>query len=459
MSLSGNDIRNYADTIVGGIGFYSPAHDCTLGIVLNYNGVRSFLTASHCTVLTMVPDGDTATQPTHGPPFHVIGYESSDPWAFPCGGNLCRNADAAIYRMADTVQSQIGLIARTTSSAHSGPGSMTWDTSNPWFIINDLDPNPVVGTAINKMGQASGWTYGTVTGTCQDKQEQFYPNQWVYCNTQTDAYVHVGDSGGPVFEFDASSGFAKFAGITWGEQTGFHYFSPLSQIDNDHTGTMSITRPYALQSPVLTGSLSGSNPQISWSAISGATKYLIYRALDNSNCLTSPYAYRTTTTSTSYIDTQTTSIGAGQAQCPYAKYYVIAASQSDLSYQSSVACSSSLGEEDNSRDARDAASSSASRTIGNARRSNLRFRSSGCPTTCGAQRRSGAWAAGCLGRGHRARRRLESSPTEGIECRVCRAWQAHRRQCTSRDWRSGDRRFLSSADGLRLQPRLRRRAL
>jgi hypothetical protein len=337
MSLSGNDIRNYADTIVGGIGFYSPAHDCTLGIVLNYNGVRSFLTASHCTVLTMVPDGDTATQPTHGPPFHVIGYESSDPWAFPCGGNLCRNADAAIYRMADTVQSQIGLIARTTSSAHSGPGSMTWDTSNPWFIINDLDPNPVVGTAINKMGQASGWTYGTVTGTCQDKQEQFYPNQWVYCNTQTDAYVHVGDSGGPVFEFDASSGFAKFAGITWGEQTGFHYFSPLSQIDNDHTGTMSITRPYALQSPVLTGSLSGSNPQISWSAISGATKYLIYRALDNSNCLTSPYAYRTTTTSTSYIDTQTTSIGAGQAQCPYAKYYVIAASQSDLSYQSSVA--------------------------------------------------------------------------------------------------------------------------
>jgi hypothetical protein len=342
-NLRGKSITTsgFADTIVGGIPFgpASGAGGGSVGLVISYNNVRSFLTCSHCTATPMSFEGDTARQPLTGPPYHLIGYEAFDPSAHDCfiGGTnqSCRNSDAAIYTLMDTVKSQIGLIMRTTSSSYGSAGSLTWDTANPYFVVTGTDANPSVGIALQKVGEKTGWTYGSVTATCIDKQETFI-SAWVFCSTQTDVYNDNGDSGSPTFEWDHGA-VVKFAGITWANQDGHYYFSPLTQIQGDLTGTMTIARPATMQAPVLTSSLVGSNPQISWGAVSGATWYYVYRSLDDTHCRGSGFIYQFRTTATSYVDYATSAIGVGLNQCPYAKYYVIATSGTDYSPASSSA--------------------------------------------------------------------------------------------------------------------------
>lgn len=276
-ALAGNTLRGHADTLVGGILFSNDSGSGTIGVVLDYGGVRSVLTASHVTTIGFSPDGDTAHQATFGE--RSFGYEYSDPSTRNCGtwpfNYSCRNSDAAIYRLFATDTSQKGLIARTTYNNHSAAGSYTWDTSQPYFIVTSTTPNPGTGVRVDKIGYKSGWTYGTVTSTCTDLVPEGR-TLTVLCNTGTDMYTDLGDSGAPVFIWDGLNQ-ASFAGLVQGTSNGHFYFSPLSQIVGDLTSTMAITRGFNLSTPSLSGYVSGSSPTITWGSVSNATAYQVYR--------------------------------------------------------------------------------------------------------------------------------------------------------------------------------------
>jgi hypothetical protein len=279
--LGGNSIQGHADTLVGGIAFevgsVGSSKNATIGIILDYGGVRSALTNSHSTRNGFTPDGDTAQQPAVFT--RSFGYESSDPSTHNCGtwpfNYSCRNSDAAIYTLFASDTSQKGLIARTTYYSHSSSGSTTWDTTRPYFVVTSTTSSPATGTTVYKVGQTSGWTYGTVTATCVDKTVNGY-TLTVLCNTATDMYLLAGDSGAPVFTWDGVDA-ASLSGLVNGITGSANYFTPLSQIAGDLTSTISIARGINLSSPSISGSVSGTHPSISWGSVSNATAYELYR--------------------------------------------------------------------------------------------------------------------------------------------------------------------------------------
>lgn len=351
MAFNSNDIRNFADTIVGGVNFRSPGSGGTVGLVVTYNGVRSFLTCSHCTSTLFSLDHDTVAQPTFvNTPRHLIGYESADPSTNNCGtwpfNFSCRSSDAAIYTLFDSVKAERGLIARTTYSSHSSAGSFSWDTSNPYFVVAGTIDNPTNGTTVQKIGAASGWTYGTVHATCIDKQEPAGP--WALCNTETDAFNDNGDSGGPTFIL-GDGNLVYFSGLQFANQNGWYYFSPFSQIDNDLTSSMTIARGANLSTPSLSGSVSSSMPLISWGSVSGATAYEAYRSWciwDNLTFTCSSgsngFEYIGKVYGTSYLDAEKTVSAYNGATQPgpltygYVGYHLFASGTKDYSAMSNT---------------------------------------------------------------------------------------------------------------------------
>ena len=278
--VGGNVITNHADTLIGGVAQVAVSPGgyilSTIGVVLNYGGVRSVLTCSHCTKTAYSPDSDTLYQPDI-----PYGYESADPGTSTCGSwpftFSCRSSDASIIRLFSGDTSEIGLIARTTYGSYFNAGSLTWDTDRPYFIITGTSPSVSTGTVVQKVGRATGWTYGSVTATCVDVTNNDNGGIKVLCNTETDYYSSGGDSGGPVFVWDGVN-VASFAGIHDLHDGSHKYFSPLTQINYDFTSSMSIARTTSLSAPSISGSVSSSHPLISWASISGATEYELSRS-------------------------------------------------------------------------------------------------------------------------------------------------------------------------------------
>ncbi len=128
--------------------------------------------------------------------------------------------------------------------------SLTIDASAPTFTFSHYYqryPYPVVcvtdpwvtvaaGDTVYKIGSATGWTYGTVNGTCMD--EPMLENgvdllKTVFCQTEVSSRVSQGDSGSPVFVI--WNGNVHAAGLLWGSagsppnQT--YSFSTLAGVD------------------------------------------------------------------------------------------------------------------------------------------------------------------------------------------------------------------------------------
>jgi hypothetical protein len=287
--LSATYLYNTNDTIIGGLQFFhknvsdtTQTNWCTLGTVLDYGGVRSFLTASHCSTTQWATDGAYANQATDGD--RRIGYESSDPSGYGCAFNfrVCRGSDAGIYTMESGIPSAVGIIAKTTSVSWTWgtSGSITIDTSSPYFVVTDVGCGCSYGQTIQKVGVTTGWTTGWITDTCVDENDGSHIQT---CAMETNMYVAPGDSGSPVFIL-ATSGYdtdVKFAGIVDGIyiDTTVHksYFSPLSRIQADLTSSMALTRPANLSTPSISGEVVSSVPGSSWGSITGATYYEVWR--------------------------------------------------------------------------------------------------------------------------------------------------------------------------------------
>lgn len=295
-----SNIDATADTLVGGYGIaWTGASGkngvCTIGFTVLVSGVSRFVTASHCSDVKFNTDGASIHQgPWTSAP--VIGTEISDPTGAACPsspwfGTTCRASDAALFGyVSGAPPAHIGLIAKTMS--RSGPGrsaaygSKTLDPWGPYFVVDALDNNSwVVGTVVDKVGTTTGWTYGPVENTCFDYfGEGLYPNnRGVSCTYLIDARVEDGDSGGPVFYLHPEAGNrVTLGGITAARRTdGYLIASKFARIQMDLGVTLSATRPVSLATVALSGSLSGSQPTLSWPSVSGATFYRVTRSWYN----------------------------------------------------------------------------------------------------------------------------------------------------------------------------------
>jgi len=124
------------------------------------------------------------------------------------------------------------------------------------------------------MGWRTGWTSGYIDDTCRDGWDRDHVFK---CQYAASYWLDGGDSGSPVFQRDPVTGDAILAGLTSSRVGGVSLFSPWWRISDEFDGGIDPTRGYALSTPGLSGSLDGTSPVVSWSAISVATEYHLYR--------------------------------------------------------------------------------------------------------------------------------------------------------------------------------------
>lgn len=284
-------IYEHTDTLVGGIIVRTSSAsglpgggpgDCTMGFVADRNGVRSFVTATHCTaVWGGGPDGTVMSQWA----VRQVGTETVDPNKSQCGlWDWCRNSDAALFALNGGIPSHRGLIARTSSRNagyhNGGSGSRNVDPNRPYFFVTATS-GAVSGQVVEKMGHVSGWTWGVITNTCVDHffNQGGLVDYVTKCSLEANINHISGDSGGPLFSWDYGSEEVALMGTLVGAtNTQNGIFSPYSRIVADLGGTIVATAPYTLSAPSpISGSLGGGLATISWSAVAGATKYSIYK--------------------------------------------------------------------------------------------------------------------------------------------------------------------------------------
>jgi hypothetical protein len=234
-------LRNVVTPRRGGLQISFGSFICTLG----FNTVagsgfiitRSFITNSHCTNVRGGVESTKYHQPV-APNF--IGTEVSDPAYFtgiPCpAGRKCRFSDAARARYATGVGSDLGGIARTTFRSVAN-GSIIINGANPYFNITS-EVSPIQGVPVNKVGRTTGWTYGTINGTCIAANVSG-TNITLLCQSRTAAgvipgKVGPGDSGSPVFYWGGGSNVA-LVGLLWGgNSSGTSFvFSSMSGIEHE----------------------------------------------------------------------------------------------------------------------------------------------------------------------------------------------------------------------------------
>jgi hypothetical protein len=90
-----------------------------------------------------------------------------------------------------------------------------------------------VGQTVHKIGRTTGWTRGSVTGTCVTVNLSG-TNITQICQTLVSAGVGAGDSGSPVFRRQGSTSNVTLVGILWGGSgSSLYVFSPISNIETE----------------------------------------------------------------------------------------------------------------------------------------------------------------------------------------------------------------------------------
>ena len=210
-------------------GYYVGPAGCTMtGTALRY-GVQVLMTASHCTTNWFSLDYGTIWQ---GSALETFGWEQVDPSTYKCGTLFspkhCRRSDVAAYNVSylptmlgDTLSWKPGLIAKTSyplNGVYQMPSTIVIDSIYPYWTITATANSALVGSTTHKVGQSTGWTYGSVWSTCVDKK-QALSNVWLVCSDIAGMYADLGDSGSPVFI--ATGGLdAMFVGVVWGKDPG-----------------------------------------------------------------------------------------------------------------------------------------------------------------------------------------------------------------------------------------------
>jgi hypothetical protein len=206
--------------------------NCTLGVNATRQGVRGFVTNSHCTASRSVVDGTSFFQAAVGPLSHV-GIETVDPSFFTggsCpGGRRCRFSDAVFAAYDSPSLSARGKIANPLFCSFFAPSPITVNAQHPRVPVNGfLFGTPASGSILAKVGRTTGCTLGAVDDTCEDinvgTSTGGSTDMTMLCQSTVAAPSAPGDSGSPVFV--QQGGGAILSGILWGGGSGVYVYSP-----------------------------------------------------------------------------------------------------------------------------------------------------------------------------------------------------------------------------------------
>jgi hypothetical protein len=254
---SGTDLSSCVRPLAGGFAltFYSSGGSrlggCTLGLVADWNGRRVLVTNSHCSVSEWGgPDGARYYQPnrfssTTTPDTGFIGTEIHDPRGATCGflgTSKCRYSDANIVSIGNDIASDVGYIARTNwwGYGRGSVGDVFIDPANPRFRITTTGSSSVQGTLLDKMGAATGWTYGELYESCADVKRDWHIR---LCQGTARYGSNSGDSGAPVFRWNYDDTVSLF-GVHWGSSSdgSLAVYSPIWGLNRD-LGTLNVYAP------------------------------------------------------------------------------------------------------------------------------------------------------------------------------------------------------------------------
>lgn len=167
-----------------------------------------FLTASHCSSPTpgYGEVGRDMGQPTNQPN-DIVGFVFLNP-AFnrtdvECNGVVrCTDADVMFVKYNSPITATKRVAA--TKSVGTGNALGSIDRVSYWSNISSV-PFAYVGMVVDKVGRTTGWTRGTLTETCVDRNimDAIYPAlvsfRLICVNKVSGAAFGGGDSGASVF--------------------------------------------------------------------------------------------------------------------------------------------------------------------------------------------------------------------------------------------------------------------
>jgi len=215
-------LRQERRPLVGGLqikwdlGGFETSTACTLGALATRNGVRGFVTASHCSQNKNLVNNEAYWQPERDL-FDEVGHETVDPALriLPnCPANrLCRYSDANFVAKESDVTT-------TSQVARVSFGTTTWNGSSYWRITSRRTVTAAdEGLVVTKIGRTTGRTSGAITEACFAEPVENYT---LLCQFRAATAADYGDSGAPVFIITNSPQVNDIAavGIVWSSPPG-----------------------------------------------------------------------------------------------------------------------------------------------------------------------------------------------------------------------------------------------
>ena len=225
-------LRDLVRPVEAGLQVRFSNYVCSLGFNAIRAGVMGYVTASHCSTKQGSVDGTNYYQPLNQVAGEFIGTEIADP-AYKRGiagcpkGRLCRYSDSNFSDANDSVNFELGAIAKTT-----GPNNGSLDIAGKFVIVDE--GTAVVGEIAEKVGRTTGWTRGTVTNTCVHTGVSG-TNLVLLCQNFVEADVPIvqgGDSGSPVFKTLSGDSVALLGNLWGGSSSGTMFvYSPTANIE------------------------------------------------------------------------------------------------------------------------------------------------------------------------------------------------------------------------------------
>lgn len=232
-------INAYSPPLRGGLGMAwsldgGTQISCTTGFTATVNGQRMIFTAGHCAS----PNGANYSRIMHQANFMdpIFGVEAQDPYPiFPDDRRCVDSNFACFWSDAVAIGVEGGVTWQWASVAQllSGPipYSGTALTTPDLTVTDELTTTPIYGELVYHVGQASGWSAGTISRTCIDILTDFHAH--LYCQYEVAGTASTGDSGGPVFSWAGSSSIRLNGVLSTGNGVDRWTFSDLVGIRKD----------------------------------------------------------------------------------------------------------------------------------------------------------------------------------------------------------------------------------
>ena len=213
------DLSDRVRPLMGGLEVNEQTAGCTLGFLTLRAGAPGFVTNSHCTRSFWSLDGVRFLQGQNAAT-DSVGVEILDPRGWACGAfnnKICRYSDAAI--IGRVVDPSFATVAQPEFLDLDGaPFSTTIDPNTPTFHVASNAGHATRGDVLDKVGQTTGWTRGSVKGTCVDTRNGM-DRVRILCQDMVNYASDNGDSGSPVFVFQGAV--IRAHGINWGARQRF----------------------------------------------------------------------------------------------------------------------------------------------------------------------------------------------------------------------------------------------